>query len=76
MTGTTKSVSTVVAVNPKAMETPMGARNSEPDDREKAMGRVAKMVVRAVRRTARRRVVAPSRMACRLSTPRLMSWLM
>ncbi len=76
MTGMTKSVNRVVAVNPKAIATPKGARNSDPEDREKAMGRVPRMVVRAVSRMARRRVVAPCKIASRLSTPRLINWLM
>ena len=63
MTGMTNNVKKVVAVSPKTMATPRGARNSEPEDLEKAMGREPRMVVRAVSRTALRRVVEPCRMA-------------
>jgi len=44
-------------------------------DRLMAMGSIPKIVVNAVRRTARRRVTAPVIIASRVSTPLRRSWL-
>ncbi len=72
----TKSVRAMAKSRPKATDTAMGDRISEPSDVERAMGSSPAMVVMEVMSMGRSRTVAPSMTARDLSMPFLRILLM